>query len=157
MIYTKDETSIVFKKYSKDILNYSYSLLKNYDEAKDAVQEVFLRYIKNRNGFRGDCAEKTWLLTIARNYCLNKITRRKITADEEIDDYDLIPSECDITDKLTLEDAINKLSPKDHELLYLREYAGYSYQEMAEILGMSLDNVKISLFRVRQKLKKILE
>ena len=49
-----------------------------------------------------------------------------------------------------------QLSPEDNELIYLREYENYSYKEIAEITEQSLENVKIKIFRARQKLRKIL-
>ncbi len=49
-----------------------------------------------------------------------------------------------------------QLNSEDNELIYLREYEGYSYKEIAEITEQSLENVKIKIFRTRQKLRKIL-
>jgi len=148
-------TSDIFKKYSADILRYSFSLLKNSDDAKDAVQEVFIRYINSRENFRGECSEKTWLLTITRNYCFKLLARNKPAKADNNDEFpQLYDPKLDIA--ITLKDAINSLSPEDYELVYLREYAGHTYQEISEILEISTDNVKIKLFRVRQKLKQYL-
>ncbi|PWG74610.1 hypothetical protein DF186_17010, partial [Enterococcus hirae] len=61
-----------------------------------------------------------------------------------------------IEEKIFIEDAIKKLSIDEYEVLYLREFAGHSYKEMAEIMETSIDNVKVKLFRVRQKLRKYL-
>jgi RNA polymerase sigma-70 factor (ECF subfamily) len=152
---TEYSTSDIFKKYSADILKYSFSLLKNSDDAKDAVQEVFIRYISSRDNFRGECSEKTWLLTITRNYCFKLLTKNKHARTDNIDEFpQLYDPKPDIT--ITLKDAIDNLSPEDYELVYLREYAGYTYQEISQILEISTDNVKIRLFRVRQKLKQYL-
>ena len=51
-------------------------------------------------------------------------------------------------DNISLNEAISKLDPEEFEIIYLREYACHSYKEMAEILGISVDNVKVKLFRV---------
>ncbi|PKL82532.1 MAG: hypothetical protein CVV24_09670 [Ignavibacteriae bacterium HGW-Ignavibacteriae-3] len=153
----KDKTvSELFKSYSNDVLNYSMSILKDYDEAQDAVQEVFVRYIKNEDTFRGDCTHKTWLLTITRNYCFKKLNgRAKLT--ETIDENFIETHGPNIETKISLNDALEKLTTEEFEIIYLREYACHSYQEMAEILGISIDNVKVKLFRVRGRLRKYLK
>ncbi len=153
----KDKTvTELFNSYSNDVLNYSMSILKDYDEAKDAVQEVFVRYIKNENSFRGDCSYKTWLLTITRNYCLKKLNGRAGKA-ETIDDDLVESSGTSIETRISLNDALARLSKEEYELIYLRDYECHTYQEMALILGITVDNVKVKLFRVRKHLRKYLE
>ena len=58
---------------------------------------------------------------------------------------------------ISLKDALIKLPEEYNELIYLREYEGYSYNEIAGITKLSLENVKIKLFRARQELRKILK
>jgi len=69
----KLETHDLYIKYSDDVFNYALSLLKDVENASDALQDVFLKFIDNEKNFRGDCSYKTWLLVITRNYCLNKL------------------------------------------------------------------------------------
>lgn len=156
MINKEKTVTELFNSYSDDILNYSMSILKDYDEAKDAVQEVFVRYIRNEESFRGDCSYKTWLLTITRNYCLKKLNGRAgktETIDENIFET-TVPS---IETRISLNDALARLSTEEYELIYLRDYECHTYQEMALILGITVDNVKVKLFRVRKHLRKYLE
>ncbi len=146
----------LFNLYSKDILQYSLSLLKNYDDAQDALQEVFIRYIDSRNSFRGECSHKTFLLVITRNYCYKKLSGKSgknVPLDNELPALE----SSSIEEKITLNEAIKKLSREEFELIYLREYACHSYQEISEILEISVDNVKVRLFRVRDKLRKYLK
>lgn len=156
MINKDKSVTELFNSYSNDILYYSMSILKDYDEAKDAVQEVFIRYIKNEENFRGDCSYKTWLLTITHNYCLKKLNGRTNNT-ETIDDDFIEPYGPSIETKISLNDALAKLSTEEYELIYLRDYECHTYQEMAVILGITIDNVKVKLFRVRKHLKKYLE
>ena len=146
----------LFELYSGDILNYSMSLLKDSDDAKDAVQEVFVRFINTQNTFRGECSYKTWLLVITRNYCYKKLNGRAsnlIRIDENLSEK----FDAKLDEKITLNDAMKLLSKEEQELIYLREYACHSYKEMAEIMGISVDNVKVKLFRVREQLRKYLK
>lgn len=146
----------LFKTYSNDIFHYSLSLLKDYENAKDAVQDVFVQFLKSEDSFRGECSYKTWLLTLTRNYCYKKLNHK---SDKLESIHENLPDfyEMSIDTSITLNDALVKLSKAEYELIYLREYAGYSYQEISEILEISLDNVKIKLFRVRQRLKEYLK
>ncbi len=160
--YLKDQKEILplpelYEKYSADIFRYSFSILKDSDEAKDAVQETFVKYAEKNDSFRGECSQKTWLLIITRNYCYNRRKSRNFREKElEIEkversynpDFDL---------KISLENALNGLSPEENEMIYLREYENYSYKEITEIMGLSLENVKIKIFRTREKLRKILK
>ena len=146
----------LFKLYSKDVQNYAHSILKNKDDAKDAVQEVFLRYIKTHEYYRGECSMKTWLLVLTRNYCFKRLNGKANFLDS-IDEVTEPSNQEKISLKITVDEALDRLKPDEYEIVYLKDYAGYSYNEISEIMGISLDNVKVKLFRVRQKLKNYLQ
>ena len=65
--------------------------------------------------------------------------------------------ETDYDTNITIKDALQQLKPEHNELIYLLEYEGYSYKEIAELTKQSLENVKIKIFRARQQLRKILK
>ena len=147
----------LFEKYSRDVFRYSLSILRDEDEAKDAAQESFARYFENESSFRGDCSQKTWLFVIVRNYCYSKITRAD-RLNESIDEetFEMV-YEPNLEESISLKEALLCLSPLQNELLFLKEFEGYTYKEIAELTGQSLENVKVILFRARQKLRKILK
>lgn len=132
------------------------SILKDSEDAKDAVQETFIRYSENEQQFRGESSQKTWLLVVARNYCYSKIKKADRT-NIRIDDRDSIVFDSNYDTELSLKAAINKLETDQSELLFLKVYYNYSYAEIAEITNQSVENVAIKLYRIRQKLKKTLE
>lgn len=146
----------LYEKYSKDIFKYSFSLLKRSEEAEDAVQETFIKFSESSTSYKEECSPKTWLLVIARNYCYNLLKSKNFNTDiiNEENFYGAYNNNYDL--KISLEDALKKLSPEYNELFYLKEYEGYSYKEIAEVTGLTLENVKIKLFRARQILRKIL-
>jgi len=147
----------LYERYSKDIFKYSFSILKDEDDAKDAVQEVFVKYAENENSFKRNCSYKTWLLILTRNYCFNK-TKSKGFNNASLEEQTFIRNyEASYDTQITVRDALMQLSPEDNELIYLREYENYSYKEIAEITEQSLENVKIKIFRVRKKLREILK
>ncbi len=151
----KIKFEVLYKIYSKDLFRYSYSILRNRFDAEDAVQETFRKYIEKDSRFRRDCSIKTWLMTLARNHCYDVI--RKRTIKNESDDYKEPAYRADNLDlRVSLEEAFMKLNPEETELIYLRDKAGYSYAEIAGLLSISVENVKIKLYRTRRKLREIL-
>jgi len=147
----------LYDKYSKDVFKYSFSILKNKDDAKDAVQEVFVKYAQNESSFKGNCSYKTWLLTITRNYCYNKVKSKNFNNDRIEDHIFNKYYETDYDIHITIKDALLQLSAEHNELIYLREYEGYSYKEIAALTEQSIGNVKIKIFRARQQLRKLLK
>lgn len=146
----------LFREYSENVFNYSFSLLKNHDDADDAVQEVFMRLLKSKDSFKGNCSHKTWIMIITRNYCFTKLNG-KGRLPERIDDNLQKTDNLSIETRISLDEALGKLTAEEFELIFLREYEKYAYQEIAEIIGTSVDNIKVKLFRVRQQLKKYLQ
>lgn len=147
----------LYERYSMDIYRYSLSILKDEDDAKDAVQETFVRYVENESSFRGEASQKTWLLVVARNYCYSKLKRAEnsnIRIEEDMFEEAYEPA---YETGITLQEALVCLSAELNELLFLKEYGGYSYKEMAELTQQSVENIKIKLFRARQQLREILK
>jgi len=142
--------------HSKDLYRYAYSLLKNNEDAEDVVQDVFMNYLIKSDSYRGDCSLKTWLLVLTRNQCYNVIKSRKIRQSESIEDVNLCSDINYVEDKLNIEDALKTLTSEENEIIFLREYSDFSYKEIAQILNISIDNVKVRLFRAKQKLRKAL-
>jgi len=121
------------------------------------LQEVFVKYAENESSFKFECSQKTWLLVLTRNYCYNKLkSGHWNNARIEEDNFEK-SFEKDLDLSISLDDALKSLSAEQNELLYLKEYGNYSYKEIAEITGLTVENVKIKLFRTRQRLRQILK
>jgi RNA polymerase sigma factor (sigma-70 family) len=151
------EAAVLYEKFAKDIFRYAFSILKDEEDAKDAMQEVFRKYLESKNSFRGNCSQKTFLLVIARNYCFNKLKSRD-NKNERLDNIPYIRgNEPDIIIKLSIEAAMKKLTPEQNELLYLKEYEDLTYKEISDLTNLTIENVKIKLYRARLELKKILK
>jgi RNA polymerase sigma-70 factor (ECF subfamily) len=156
MTETKKSVAELYSEYADEILAYSISLLKNYDDARDVVQEVFIRFMKSENEFRHECSYKTWLMVITRNYCYTFL-RNKSNGAQRINDEDTHKMEMNLEMKISLNSALERLSQEDSEIIYLRMYAGYSYQEIAEIIGITVNNVGLRLFKLKKQIKNILK
>lgn len=152
-----DSLPDLFEKFSTDIFRYAGSILKDSDEAKDVVQDVFVKYAENESSFKHECSQKTWLLVITRNCCLNRLKKSERKNERIEDQVFEKPYETDYDTMISLDEALKMLIPEHNELLYLKEFEKYSYKEIADITGQSVENVKIKLFRARQHLRKILK
>jgi RNA polymerase sigma-70 factor (ECF subfamily) len=144
-----------YKEYSADIFRYAFSLLKNKADAEDVMHDVFLKYIDSINSFNNECSVKTWLLVLTRNKCFNILAQKKVRPSADAFQMET-EYRLDCEDKISLEEALLKMPAEDNELLYLKEYAGFSYAEISELTGLTLSNVKIKLFRARTLLRKLL-
>lgn len=74
---TRDAIQKLYEQYGNWIFHRALSLLKNEQEAWEAVQDVFIKVIESGSGFRGDSSPWTWLYRITTNHCLNLIRSRK--------------------------------------------------------------------------------
>ena len=147
----------LYEEYSEDILRYSFSILRNYEEARDIVQEVFIHHLENEESFKGQCSYKTWLFVITRNLCLSR-RRSKSFNNERIEEHSVKKSYTDTFDiNISMRDALKRISKESSELLYLKEYEGYSYAEISEITKLSVENIAVKLFRAKKFLRKYLK
>ena len=133
------------------IFKYLYFRLHDKDLAEDLTQEAFLRFLASRT-YRDENRQLQYLYTIARNLCNQHYRDREITYSLE-ETGDLTESESfeqSLLQRLTLLDALNQLSPKEREILFLR----YINEVPVSVIG-GLYN--ISRFAVYRQLNSILK
>jgi len=140
----------LYRSYAKDVYCYAFTLLHHQQEAEDAMQEVFLRMEKSRERFRKECESKRYLLVLTRNFCYNRRKEKSFhnQSVEELMTYPAIQNNPE--EKISLQAAMEQLQPEQGELLYLKEYEGYKYQEIADMTGQTVASIKIKLYRTRQ-------
>jgi RNA polymerase sigma-70 factor (ECF subfamily) len=137
-----------------------YIYAKDQDDLNDLFQEVVLNLWKSFPSYRGDSTVTTWVYRIAMNTCITFLRRsntRLQTIPMTADVASLVADEEGRTGQLQeLYRLINKLGKLERALilLWLEER---SYQEMADILGISKANVAVKLNRVKDKLRKNVE
>ncbi|MEI7551892.1 MAG: sigma-70 family RNA polymerase sigma factor [Verrucomicrobiota bacterium] len=149
-------------------------LLRNSQDAEEVTQDAFIRAHRGLVNFRGDSAFSTWLYQIATNLARNRYWywwRRKrdksvsfdapVSADNSTTLADLIPAEVETPDDITvtqefidrIAQGMEKLSAKHREILTLRNIKNLSYEEIADILGISVGTVKSRIARARESLR----
>jgi RNA polymerase sigma-70 factor (ECF subfamily) len=162
--------------YSASIYHVAYRMLGDAADASDVVQDIFLKIFRNIGGFKGEAALKTWIFKIAFSEILNRLRWWKrrhrfatLSLDEQpngngnpASDYvaDSGPSPEEILQAKERENAIQqalwRISNEHRSILVLRDIEGFSYNEIADVLGISMGTVKSRLARARADLKKSL-
>lgn len=166
-------------EYERKIFNVVYRFLGDYDDAADVTQETFISAYKAFDRFRGDAKVYTWLYQIAINHCRNRVRQRGRARTLQVESLDQPPAWQDPEDSASLEvadeslaphtaleekelrerilAAVESLPPEYREVVVLRELQGLSYNEIADVTRLSLDNVKTRLSRARAMLRRKLE
>lgn len=141
------------EQYADRLFRFAFSSLRNREQAEDVVQESFARVWEKRKTV--DFARaKSYLFTTAHHAMIDEVRQRQRTSDIEevatLTDPKGIPYP-DVND--VLHKALTTLSEAQRNALLLRDYEGYSYQEIGDITGMSEAQVKVNIFRARTALR----
>ncbi|MBN2225991.1 MAG: RNA polymerase sigma factor [candidate division Zixibacteria bacterium] len=144
----------VFNEYKDRTFDFAVKMLGDRDAAGDIAQEVFVRlYTKMTDHYRITDI-KSWLFILTRNLCLNKIRDRCHEVPlSAVSDNPGDHSDRDRHRQIELRRALLALEPEYREALILREYQGFSYTEIAEILGTTVPAIRALLYRARCRLR----
>ena len=157
MVNTREYNTAV-KDLSRNIFRYVMKCIQNEDETKDIVQDCFLKLWQNRDLVNPDKV-KYWLFSTAHNTMLNHIKKSSRTV--SIEGLKGITPYVDQNESFDLKELINKsldLLPQiQKSIMILRDLEGYEYKEIGDILDLTESQVKVYLFRARQKMKNYLK
>ncbi len=149
-------------------------LLRNPQDAEEVTQDAFIRAHRGLENFRGESAFSTWLYQIATNLARNRYWywwRRKrdqsvsfdspIGPDNDMTLAEIIPAQVETPDDITVTQefvsrigtGMDRLSAKHREILILRNVKNHSYEEIADILKISVGTVKSRIARARESLR----
>lgn len=153
----------LYDLYERPLYLYLVRLLTSDADAQDVFQEIWVRMYRLRDE-KGKVTKFSGLLfTIARNLSLNAIRDRKRLPDVSIESVSIeaqpamqFSDEQDAELREMMQKALAQLPEHQREAFVLREYNGYSYQEIAEITGSTMVNVKTRAWRARERLRKVI-
>jgi RNA polymerase sigma-70 factor (ECF subfamily) len=150
--------SQLYKRYSQRVYTYCRKVVGDSTAAEDLLQETFVRLFEAGKKGRDLDNFPAYLMTIARNMCLTYRSRHQ-RAFVPVEDFHLTVRDVPYEQKelLQLIHAALELLPEDYrEAFVLREYNGLTYLEIADVIGQSVDVVKVRIFRAKKKLRDIL-
>jgi RNA polymerase sigma-70 factor (ECF subfamily) len=155
----------IYKRYLNDVYRYLLHLSKIPQTAADLTQETFYRAYLYLENYKGEKV-KPWLLRVARNTFIDWYRREKrhLPIDPAALEVLENKSTAGPEEKFIVAEELQEwlvlvasLPSRQKQTVLYCDYYGFTYQEAAEILGISLINVKVSLFRGRKKLRELLE
>jgi RNA polymerase sigma-70 factor, ECF subfamily len=160
-------------KYEREVYSLGWRILAQHQDAEEITQQTFVSVIEHLGDFRREAQFRTWLLRIATNHALALLRKRSVRAGPSIDDpnsddtYEGIPhpeyiavwsetpeqiAERRETRKY-VDEALASLNEKYRVVFALRDIEGLSTRETADILGLSIEAVKVRLLRARLMLR----
>ena len=127
--------------------------LRHEEDARDVVQTAFEKLWRNRADVEAE-KSKSYLFTIAYNGMIDHLRKvKRVHLKEEFKDEARITNRQINNTKEILEKALAKLSETQRSLVLLKDYEGYSYDEIGQIMNLSESQVKVYLHRARLQLK----
>jgi RNA polymerase sigma factor (sigma-70 family) len=148
---------------SKKLYSLCHKVLGNKEDAKDCMQDVFVKLWNIRNSLDDKRNLEAFSYSVARNACLDKIRLRKNQVDlnrlENYVDNSLLTNNHELVElRLKLiSNALEKLNETQQKVFVMREIERFQLSAIASELEISEDNVRVTLSRVRKKLREMVE
>lgn len=140
------------EQHENTLFRAALAILGDVQEAEDAVQDTFLRYLEKRPELRDSDHEKAWLLKVTANRCKSLLrTWKRHPAVELLDVYPAPEQDC-----RELVEAILILPPNQRAAVHLHYYEGYTSDEIGAMLGQRPGTVRSNLSRAREALRRYL-
>jgi RNA polymerase sigma factor (sigma-70 family) len=143
------------------LFRFAFRLLGSSEEAKDVVQEVFIKVWNGRDQMASIDNMEAWCMRITRNLSLDKIRARQRKATDPIEENFDVQNDSRTPYEATensenmqrISQLIASLPEKQRQVMHLRDVEGYSYNEICEILELDMNQVKVNLFRARNAVR----
>ncbi|MBP5491344.1 MAG: sigma-70 family RNA polymerase sigma factor [Clostridiales bacterium] len=162
---TVNDMDAVFRKYALPLKKYVMTLCHDEDLADDMVADTFYKAITHVDSFHGGNMY-TWLCTIAKNLFFNHVRKKEtqnLSLDDEDNGIDVASEDRPLEDllrkeqKMELFSKMQTLDPVEREVMYLRSFADLSFKEIGQVLGKTENWARVTFFRTKAKLRKVME
>lgn len=153
---TEREYNECVNTYADNVYRFILKNLRHEEDARDVVQTAFEKMWRNRAEV-DPTKSKSYLFTVAYHQMIDHIRKvKRIQLREEFGEETRVQSRPVNNLKKVLEEALARLSETQRSLVLLKDYEGYSYDEIGQITGLSESQVKVYLHRARVQLKEYL-
>jgi RNA polymerase sigma factor (sigma-70 family) len=159
--------SVLVDRYKDLVFSLALKMVKNREEAEEVAQDTFIKVFKSLSKFKGDSKFSTWIYKVTYNTCLDRLKKNKreqqVVYIDEFNSNQIksLDNALDVMEdeerNQTIQDCINLLPSDDAFLLTLFYFEEQSLEEIAKIVDLTPNNVKVKLFRSRKKLATILK
>jgi RNA polymerase sigma factor (sigma-70 family) len=153
---TEREYNQCVDQYADHVYRFIVKNLKHGEDARDVVQTAFEKLWRNREEVEA-ARSKSYLFTIAYNQMIDHIRKvRRVTLRDEFREETRVTTQPQASLRKVLDEALSRLNETQRSLVMLKDYEGYSYDEIGRITGLSESQVKVYLHRARVQLKSYL-
>ena len=159
--------NILVDRYKDLVFSLALKMVKTREEAEEVAQDTFIKVFKSLGQFKGDSKFSTWIYKVTYNTCLDRLKKQKreqqvVSIDEfntnQIKSIDNALNKMENEEReKAIQDCIQLLPADDAFLLTLFYFEEQSLEEIAKVIGLTSNNVKVKLFRCRKKLTSILK
>jgi len=159
---------LLVQRHQHRVFAVARGIVKRQEDAEDVAQQVFVKAYFSLKRFDQRAAFSTWLYKITVNECWDLLRKRKARPlvyesdfnDEQSSQFSAIERESaggpDTSERMAmrqrLDNMLDQLEPRDRSMLVLKEVEGFSVEEIAELLGLNANTVKVRLFRARRRI-----
>lgn len=154
---SEKEFNQIVELHSDALYRFALKNIKVVEEAQEIVQTAFEKLWLNRNNVNLE-KSKSYLFRVAYNYLIDMIRKQRKEADWS-EELEQVPTSevVEFKDlKRVIDQALNSLSDAHRNAIMLRDYEGYSYAEIGEIMNISEAQVKVNIFRGRKQMQQLL-
>jgi RNA polymerase sigma-70 factor, ECF subfamily len=152
----RDAAGVLVDRYQKRLFNLALRMLNNVQDAEDVTQTVFLNAFLKLRTYDPRFRFFSWIYRMTVNESLNTLKRRKptVTLDDALEKQapGAAPDRAAEAED-TVGRALMSLKPDDRAVVVLRHFVSFSYQEIADVLGIPVRTVKSRLFTARERLR----
>ena len=153
---TEREYNECVNTYADNVYRFIVKNLRHEEDARDVVQTAFEKMWRNRDEVDAQ-RSKSYLFTVAYHQMIDHIRKvKKIQLKQEFSEGSKVQDKPANNLKKVLEQALGRLGETQRSLVLLKDYEGYSYDEIGQITGLSESQVKVYLHRARLQLKEYL-
>ncbi len=152
----------VYKSYYKAMYNVAHRIVRDEFEAEDIMQEAFLTAFTKLDSFKGEVTFGAWLKAIVVNKSLTQLKKNnrynevKLSiVKDEVEQEETTLNKTNLKPNIIL-NYLNTLKENYRVILTLNLIEGYDYEEIAEILNYTNENVRTTIFRAKKKLKQVI-
>lgn len=153
LFMTEREYNQCVNQYADNVYRFIVKNFRHEEDARDIVQTAFEKLWRNREAVENE-KSKSYLFTVAYNQMIDhirKVKRIQLKDDFSADSRAQQPVNTNL--KKALMEALNRLNETQKSLVMLKDYEGYSYEEIGEIMGLNGSQVKVYLHRARLTLR----
>jgi RNA polymerase sigma-70 factor (ECF subfamily) len=153
---TEREYNECVNNHADNVYRFILKNLRHEEDSRDVVQSAFEKLWRNREGIESTTA-KAYLFTIAHNQMIDHLRKvKRIKLKDEFNEAEKVTDKQQHNLRTVLNEALARLNETQRSLVMLKDYEGYSYEEIGKIMGLSESQVKVYLHRARIQLKNYL-